>query len=115
MNNREITFISGDIVTYNLASSKLNLLVRLLSATSLCAKVAENVYHVDDLELLDFMYNFLIISPEKGTPVSKVYFFSGEYMYKTLDVKHLKKHLETLRKDFSYSKITDDTYKICPL
>lgn len=109
---RKITFVEGDVATYNLTSFQLDALVRLASLDSFCNKVAENVYRVRDLEWLQDIYDLFISPPEEDDFVFEVYFFTGDYSYQTMTDEELEKRLENVKKRFSCSRLTSDVYKI---
>lgn len=119
MKKRNITFITGTVVNYDLTSSDLEILLEKLSNYSAYRKVAKKVYKVESLEVLEGFYDSLSPYPSDGNDFSTVYFFVGEIVLnatiKAVKDEVLFKCFNKFSTLFSCSKITDDVYKVTEL
>lgn len=119
MEKRNITFITGAIVSYDLTSSESEILLEKLSNYSSYRKVANNVYTVESLKVLEVLYDSLSSYPSDGNNFSPVYFFVGEVVLnatiKAVKDEVLFKCFDKFSTLFSCSKITDDVYKVTEL
>lgn len=116
---RKITFVTGEVVNYDLTSSELEVLLDKLSNFSSYNKTADNVYKIGDLEVLETLYNSSSSHPSDDNVASSVHFFVGDIILsltiKAVDDDVLFKCLEKFSTLFSCSKITDDVYKVVKL
>lgn len=119
MEKRNITFITGTVATYDLSSSELEVLLERLSNYSAYSEVADNVYKVENLEVLESLYDSSSSYPSDGNNFSPVYFFVGKVVLnatiKAVDDDVLFKCFEKFSTIFSCSKITDSVYKVTEL
>lgn len=119
MEKRNITFITGKVATYDLTSSELKALLEQLSKSSTYSEVAHNVYKVENLEVLEALYDSSSSYPSDGNNFSPVYFFVGGVVLnatiKAVDDDVLFKCFEKFSTIFSCSRITDSVYKVTEL
>lgn len=119
MKYRNITFITGNVLNYDLTSTELDVLLERLSQYSTYSKVANNVYKVENLEVLESLYDSCSSYPSDGNNFSPVYFFVGEVVLnatiKAVNDDVLFKCFEKFSTQFSCSRITDSVYKVTEL
>lgn len=119
MEKRNIIFITGDVITYDLSRSERNFYLERLSKCSTYSKVADNVYKVENLEELELLYDSFSSSPFDRRNISPINFFVGKVVLnatiKAVDDDVLFKCFENFSTIFSCSRITDSVYKVTEL
>lgn len=109
MEKRNITFVEGNVARYHLSAGRLSQLLLLLP--QYYREISKTVYYVESLDLLKEEYNKLP-SPVDGDGVSEICFFEGKCCTVTLSDYQLRMGLDRVKKEFCYSEIAKDIYKI---
>ena len=115
MKMRDITFITGNTATYDLTPANLSVLLSFLPNNVDYGKVTDTLYHVESLEALEEVYNNNLVFTEEGGNVSEIFFFDGECFTESLSDYDLRMKLDRVKRQFSYSEIAKDTYKVIEL
>lgn len=106
---RNITFVVGNVARYHLSAGKLSQL--LFFSPRYCCKISETVYYVESLDSLKEEHDKLN-SPTNGENVSEICFFEGDYCTVPLSDYELRIKLGRVKRQFCYSEIAKDVYKV---
>lgn len=109
---RKITFVTGNIATYELTAESLAVLLDFLPKSSNSVdygKLSDTVYQVTSLDAVEEVYNNNLVFPKEGGEVLQIYFFDGDYFEKEMDEDELK--MEFKSRKYSYHRICTDIYK----
>lgn len=109
---RKITFVTGNIATYHLTADALSLLIDFLPDSVDHSKVSDTVYHVTSLQAVNEVFNNNLDFPDEGEDVSEIFFFDGDFHEEELSDYQLRIKLDRVKKQFSYSEIAKDIYKV---
>lgn len=109
MEKRNITFITGNIATYDLTAESLAVLLDFLPDGVDYGKLSDTVYQVTSLKALEETYNNHLVFPKEGGEVLEIYFFDGDYFDKEMKEEELK--MEFKSRKYSYHCICTDIYK----
>ncbi len=112
MEKRNITFITGNVATYDLTPISLTVLLSFLPNSVDYGKVTDTLCHVESLEALEEVYNNNLVFTEEGGNVSEIFFFDGECFTAPLSDYELRIKLDRVEQQFCYSEIAKDVYKV---
>lgn len=106
---QKITFVTGNIATYDLTAESLAVLLDFLPDSVDYGKLSDTVYQVTSLEAVEEVYNNNLVFPEEGGEVLQIYFFDGDYFEKEMDEDELNAEFKSRK--YSYHRICTDIYK----
>lgn len=107
---RKITFVTGNMETYDLTAESLAVLLDFLLDNGVdYGKLSDTVYQVTSLEAVEEVYNNNLVFPKEGGEVLQFYFFDGDYFDQKMDEDELNAEFKSRK--YSYHRICTDIYK----